>query len=411
MAFHTRRGVPPAALALLAAVSSAPVETRAQGTANTANVSIQVQPQHNAGSEAPTKRFFTVCVGTPDDLDKYGRQLTRSDGVANSFVNLPVGINAVITVEKGQYKTWQTTRKLTAGWTNHMQAGIQLGSGGPSCGPWSTPLPPEPPPPPTAPPVSVSGTPIYVADTPQITEFKLNDNAVTLAPGQYPILQFKFTGPATEVRISEMADNFPDPAAGWKPFTPQRLPNGVYTLALPTATRMFATGNSRETVYLQLRSGTKTSAIKSASINVRATYRVSAAIFYLVAKDKFAFKVSGVNVPLPEQQCSMAATGDTVTFRAPVLATALAGECIYDLFTGDSLNPGWAFVSFSFNSSSGCSSTIRRTSPANADSIAAQVRVPVVKSLGTAVSGCSGSLVSVMVEGPAGNVWQNTFRR
>ena len=255
----------------------------------------------------------------------------------------------------------------------------------------------------------VEGTPISVADTPNITEFKLNGGALVLQPGQYPVLELKFTGPATEVRISEMGDTFPDPAAGWKPFTATRAANGFFTVALPTATRMFATSNSRETVYLQLRSGTKMSRIASASIDVRTTYTTPAGTFYAVAKPNFRFKVSGVNVPLPEQQCTMAVSGTNLTFQAPRLG--LAGECIYDLFTDGALFVGWKLKNFAFNSSSGCSATLTRTDASNPESIAARVRVPVVKDLGTAVAGCSASLVSITIEGPAGNVWQRSFSR
>ncbi len=381
----------------------------AVGAQNTANVSVRLQPAHNAGSTPPPLYKFQVCVGTAADPDKYGADVTDRTGLANNFTNLPVGVPVTITVSPWPlrgYRGWQTTRTLTAGWSNHIQAGIQPGSGGPSCSDGAASAP-SPPPPPPGPPVVVDGTAIAVADTPSISEFKLNGGSLVLGPGQFPVLEFKFTGPATEVRISEMADTFPDPTAGWKSFTATRGANGFFTLALPTATRMFATSNSRETVYLQLRSGTKTSRIASASINVRTTYAVAAGIFYNVAKPHFRFKVSGVNVPLPEQQCTMAVAGNNLTFQAPRLG--LAGDCIYDLFTDAELFVGWKLTSFAFNSSSGCSATITRTQPARLESIAARVRVPVVKDLGTAVAGCSASLVSITIEGPAGTVWQRSF--
>lgn len=383
----------------------APVDAGAQ---NTANVSVQIQPSYNAGSTPPSLYKFVVCIGTAANPRQYGLDLTNGTGLANQFTNLPVGVPVTITVSPSRgYRGWQTTRTLAAGWSNHIQAGLQLGSGGPECVPAAATPAPSPPPP--GPPVVVDGTTLAVADTPSITEFKLNGGALVLPPGQYPVLQFKFTGPVTDVRISEMADTFPDPTAGWKSFTATRLANGSYTLPLPTSTRTFATTNSRETVYLQLRSGTKVSRVASASIAVRTTYSVPAGIFYAVAKPNFRFKVSGVNVPLPEQQCTMAVSGNNLTFQAPRLG--LAGECIYDLFTDGALFVGWKLSNFAFNSSSGCSATLTRTQPAHEESIAARVRVPVVKDLGTAVAGCAASLVSITLEGPAGNVWQRSITR
>ena len=115
---------------LLVLLIAAGTRAFAQG----ANVDVTVLPQAAVAGTTFTRAGFLVCVGTTADVDQYGTETTPTSGVANqNFTNLPVGAAVRVTVTKTGYIGVQLNTTLRAGWDNHLQASMNLGSGGPSC--------------------------------------------------------------------------------------------------------------------------------------------------------------------------------------------------------------------------------------------------------------------------------------
>ena len=385
----------------------------AQGTANTANVEVTVIPAPVVGQPPPTREGFTVCIGTTADRDQYGLQATPAAGVANqAFRNLPTGASVVITVAKAGYVGWESTRTLAAGWSNHVQAQVQPGSGGPTCGV-----------PPTAPYLQPTATgtinvspPTPNATPPSIMAMNINSGVTHVTMDDQLRLYYRLAGPApTEMRVSETSGQFPEPWAVWTPFVPHPggPVQGMDYVFHQAPNRKLQTEAPRKTLYLQFRREGRVSNIGTASVDVLKKYAISGGAAYEEAKRQgFVFLITGWAL-IPASSCSMGknyASGN-LEFSTPG-GISITGHCTFDIFSGRTLKAPWTLDNLKFDKrfSYTCDPVVFRSST-SPSSLASSVHVPFVNVGSIAVAGCAYELTTVTLVGPAATPWQNAFAK
>ena len=394
-----------------------------QGTTNTANVDVTVLPAATAGQPVPTREGFAVCIGTPADRDQFGRQSTPANGVANeAFRNLPTGTSVLITVQKAGFRGWEQTRTLAAGWNNHVQAQVQPGTGGPSCGATTATPPASAPLQTTAtatinvaqPPASSGINPTGRDDSIKIMAMNINNGATSVMLDDQVRLFFRLAGPLpTEMRVSETSGQFPEPWAAWTTFAPHPggpLAQGMNYVFHQAPSRKIQSEASRKTLYLQFRREGRVSNIGTASIDVRKIHVIGGGeAFEEATRQGFVFLTKGFNLANFVDKCRMqkAPVGGSLEFAAPG-GLSLTGHCQFDIFTGRVLKTPWTLEAFKFDSSQAVTCSPAVFPPTNGpSSLAASVRVPFVNTGG----GCIHRLTTIALRGPAGTSWQSAFAK
>lgn len=336
----------------------------------------------NSANQAPLDGAV-VCVGTTTNRAAHGRRST-ANGVA-VFDSVPAG-SWIITTWKSNFGVIQRSFVVGSSTPANTAQYLALTSGS-AADPCGAPAAPT-----TR--LNLNATTTTAQATPSITSMSINGGAGSMSAGDPVRLALKFSGVATEYRVSEISGRFPESAAAWRPLTQTSDFGG--SVRFPTQSGSFATMAAIKRVYLQLRYEGRASNVVSDTITVLARYTAPGMDAVETARQN-GFLFLGVT-----RICAMQRQGNGAEFivnpKEIPLELKNTYPCTFRLFAGRPLAPGWRLTAFIWSSHyAGRGATLPASGLAAPLLLKGEMRNAVLN--------------EVRLVGPYGSRWQDAFAR